>query len=85
MAKKKQQQGGDILGRLRGHFDQGTCNEEPQMVIDHYERDRREAAREIADLRRRLAAVYALSSGNPELVHDDTIVHDDNVVPLPRT
>lgn len=78
MAPRKQ----DILSRLRSHHDQGTCNEEPQMVIDEYEQDRRDAAREIADLRKRLAAVYALSSGDPEVVEDHTIDYDDTVVPL---
>jgi hypothetical protein len=52
------------------------------MVIDEYEQDRRDAAREIADLRKRLAAVYALSSGDPEVVEDHTIDYDDTVVPL---
>ncbi len=56
MAKPKQ---ADILTRLRRHYDQGTCNEEPQMVIDVYEEDRRHTALEIASLRKRLAALGA--------------------------
>jgi hypothetical protein len=69
MAKKQVRT--DILCRLRRHFDQETCNEEPQMVIDQYEEDRRHAALEIAALRRRLAEVYARP---PEPEYDEKVV-----------
>jgi hypothetical protein len=75
MARKKQFRA-DILVRLRRHYDQETCNEEPQMVIDQYEEDRRYAALEIETLRKSLAEAYAQMPEPPK--------YDDTVVPLRR-
>jgi hypothetical protein len=55
----------DILIRLRRHFDQDTCNEDPLDIIDIYEKDRRLAALEIVALRERLAALGDLPAPTP--------------------
>lgn len=54
-----------LLVRLRRHYDQDYCNEEPQDVIDTYEKDRRLAALEIEALYARLEALGASPAPAP--------------------